>query len=116
MPLIVAKVVDVDHRIAFCQKQSGDRHPALVNDLDVVVKSVIIRHAPKSPCFSHWCRWLSVQPKTAWKPSWRQHRGIVLGTWIRRQIGGSISRSVIFSSSMDGLGLAVGMNDIVLQV
>jgi hypothetical protein len=40
----------------------------------------------------------------------------VLGTWIRRQIGGSISRSVIFSSSMDGLGLAVGMNDIVLQV
>src|ERR1035441_3711295 len=67
------------------------------------------------PSFSNWWRWLSVQPKTAWNASWMQHRGIVLGTWIRRQIGGSISRRVIFSWKTDGLGLAVGIRHIVLQ-
>src|SRR5260370_11147802 len=33
-----------------------------------------------SPSFSNWCRWLSVQPMTAWMASWGQHSGIVLGT------------------------------------
>src|ERR1017187_6818739 len=46
MPPIVAKVVDVHHRLAFGQKQFGNRHYTFVNDLDITVKSVIIWHAP----------------------------------------------------------------------
>ena len=46
MPPIVAKVVDVDQRVAFGQKQFGNRHFTFVNDLDITVKSIIIRHAP----------------------------------------------------------------------
>src|ERR1039457_4912648 len=41
--------------------------------------------------------------------SWRQHRGIVLGTWIRRQMGGSMPRSVIFNSQIGSLEFAVGI-------
>ena len=46
MPPIVAKVVDVHHRLAFGQKQFGNRHYTFVNDLDITAKSIIIRHAP----------------------------------------------------------------------
>ena len=46
MPPIVAKVVHVDQRVAFGQKQFGNRHFTFVNDLDITVKSIIIRHAP----------------------------------------------------------------------
>ena len=46
MPPIVAKVVHVNHRVAFGFHNPADRHPAFVNDLDITVKSIIIRHAP----------------------------------------------------------------------
>src|ERR1039458_3500513 len=46
MPPVVAKVVHVNHRVAFGQKESGDRHLTFVNYLDITVKSIINRHAP----------------------------------------------------------------------
>jgi hypothetical protein len=41
---------------------------------------------------------------------------MVLGTWIRRQIGGAVSMRVTFSWQMDGLGFAAGIKNIVYQV
>ena len=49
MPPVVAKVVDVHHRFAFGFQNPADRHPAFVNDLDISLKSIIIRHAPIQP-------------------------------------------------------------------
>ena len=49
MPPIVAKVVHVDHRFAFGPQNTADRQPAFVNDLDISLKSIIIRHAPIQP-------------------------------------------------------------------
>ena len=46
MPPVVTEIVHVGHGVAFGPQNPADRHPAFVDDLDVVLKNVVIRHSP----------------------------------------------------------------------
>ena len=46
MPPIVAKIVHVNHRVAFGPEHLADRNLALVNDLDIVLKLPVLRITP----------------------------------------------------------------------
>ena len=59
--------------------------------------SSIKRGSPKSlPSIVNWCRCELVQPIAVWMCSWSLS-SVQSVTWIRRQIGGLVSRSVILN-------------------
>ena len=85
------------HGVAFGHEHLCNRNPALVDDLDVVLESILIGNTPIFPVFLELV-------KMAIGPAHHRLKGIVeiaqwnvFRTWMRRQIGGSMPTRVIFS-------------------